>query len=92
MDDFFRLDESTTVGLIDVLGNDVLTGIADPSSILVDVTPAAHSDALIEWDSIARKIRYQNVGYDFRGFDQFAYTLRSPSGVTSSAIVTVLLK
>ena len=92
VDDFFRLDASTTVGLIEVLENDVFTGIADPSSILVDVTPAAHSDALIEWDPIARKIRYQDTGYGFRGFDQFAYTLRTPSGVTSRAIVTVLLK
>ena len=92
MDDFFLLDEPATVGLIDVPANDVFTGVADPSEILVDVTPAAHSNALIEWDPIARKIRYQNVGYDFLGFDQFAYTPRSPSGFTSRAIVTVLLK
>ena len=94
LDDYFASVSRTTPVLLDVLSNDDLKAFAaNPGEITVEITPWAYSDATVEWDPVTRKIVYTPGflgAYNVRHADQFAYTLRTPDGKASQAVVTVV--
>ena len=94
LDDYFASVSRTTPVLLDVLSNDDLKAFAaNPGEITVEITPWAYSDATVEWDPVTRKIVYTPGflgAYNVRSGDQFAYTLRTPDGKASQAVVTVV--
>lgn len=93
-DDYFASVSRTTPESLDILSNDDLkTFAANPGELAVEITPWAHSDATVEWDPVTRKIVYTPGflgAYNVRHGDQFAYTLRTPDGQASQAIVTII--
>jgi hypothetical protein len=94
VDDYFASVSRTTPALLDILANDDLKAFATkPRDVTVEITPWAHSDATVEWDPVTRKIVYTPGflgAYNVRSGDQFAYTLRTPDGKVSQAVVTVV--
>ena len=94
VDDYFASVDRTTPTSLDILANDDLKAFAaNPAEVTLEITPAAHSDATVEWDPVTRKIVYTPGflgAYNVRHGDQFAYTLRTPDGRASQATVTII--
>jgi hypothetical protein len=94
VDDYFASVDRTTPTSLDILANDDLKAFAaNPAEVTLEITPAAHSDATVEWDPVTRKIVYTPGflgAYNVRHGDQFAYTLRTPNGQASLATVTII--
>ena len=94
VDDYFASVDRTTPTSLDILANDDLKAFAaNPAEVTLEITPAAHSDATVEWDPVTRKIVYTPGflgAYNVRLGDQFAYTLRTPDGQASQATVTII--
>jgi hypothetical protein len=94
VDDVFASVSRTDSVSLDILANDDLKAFAaNPAEVTLEITPAAHSDATVEWDPVTRKIVYTPGflgAYNVRLGDQFAYTLRTPDGQASQATVTII--
>jgi hypothetical protein len=94
VDDYFTSVSRTQPAWLNILENDQLKSFANRrDEISVEITPWAHSDATIEWDPITKRIKYKagfSGEYSIRPGDQFAYTIRTPNGIASQAIVTVI--
>lgn len=90
VDDFFRVASVDRPIELDVLGNDrAADGSAAKGLNWVGLTQAAHSESEIVWDPVKRKVVYRSKGFNFLGFDQFAYTIEDEFGRRSQAIATL---
>jgi hypothetical protein len=94
VDNYFASVNRNNPVELDILANDDLKAFADnPGALSVEITPWEHSDASIQWNPVKRRVVYQagwNGIYGLRAGDQFAYRLRTPDGLSSQAIVTVI--
>lgn len=94
VDDFFSSVSREEDVYLDILANDDLKAfVGNPADIDVELTPWEHSDATLRWDPVTRRVIYRAGflgAYKVRAGDQFAYTLRTPEGLASQGIVTLI--